>query len=84
VQIHLSELPPAHVQVELYAEAVNGGEPIRQAMECVHPLAEAASGYLYSARVPAERPESDYTPRLIPHHPDVAAPLETDLILWQR
>jgi starch phosphorylase len=43
-----------------------------------------ASGYVYSARVPAERPAADYTPRIIPHHPEAAVPLEAPQILWER
>jgi starch phosphorylase len=30
------------------------------------------------------RPVADYTARLIPHHDDVAVPLEEAHILWQR
>ena len=30
------------------------------------------------------RPASDYTPRLLPLHPDLATPMEADLLLWQR
>jgi glycogen phosphorylase len=43
-----------------------------------------ANGHIYSARVPASRPAADYTPRLIPHHPEAAVPLEAAHILWQR
>jgi len=32
----------------------------------------------------ATRPASDYSPRLIPHHPGAATLLEANLILWQR
>ena len=53
-------------------------------MKRVRPLVGATCGYLYSAKVTATRPASDYTPRLIPHHPGRATPLEANLILWQR
>ena len=43
-----------------------------------------ANGYVYSARVPASQPATDYTARLIPHHPEAAVPLEAAQILWQR
>lgn len=42
------------------------------------------NGYDYSVSVPASRPAADYTPRLIPHHPDAFVPLEAPEILWQR
>jgi starch phosphorylase len=48
------------------------------------PLAGATNGYTFSAHVPASRPATAYTPRLIPHHPAAAVPLEAAQILWQR
>ena len=51
---------------------------------CNRPLAGAAGGWLYSARVPAIRPASDYTARVIPQHSGVAVPLEDARILWKR
>ncbi len=84
VQVHLHELKPAHVQVELYADAVNGDGPARQVMKCVRQLTATKPSYLYTAKVPATRPESDYTPRLIPNHSEFGTPLESNLIHWQR
>jgi starch phosphorylase len=37
----------------------------------------------YSAQVSATRPASDYTARIIPHHPNASVPLEAEQILWQ-
>lgn len=84
VQTHLGALRPEDVQVELYAEAAGDGKPVRQVMQPVHPQAGANGDFLYGARVAAIRPAADYTPRLIPQHPGVAAPLEASPILWQR
>jgi len=39
---------------------------------------------LYTAEVPATRPASDYTPRIVPHHANASVPLEAEQILWQR
>ncbi len=47
-------------------------------------LVGAENGYTYGARVPATRPATDYTPRVIPSFPGVAVPLEAEHILWQR
>ena len=44
----------------------------------------AATGYGYHAHVPADRPASDYTVRLIPRHAGASVPLEAPQILWQR
>jgi starch phosphorylase len=84
VELYRGNLDPNSVRVELYANGVNGGEPERQGMECVRPLAGASGGYVYGVQVPATRPASDYTARVVPQHEGVAVPLEAALILWQR
>jgi starch phosphorylase len=38
----------------------------------------------YSTQLSATRPASDYTARIIPHHPNASVPLEARQILWQR
>ena len=81
--VYLGALDPDAIQVELYANALNGAAPLRQAMTSGERLPDA-NGYVYSARVPAERPAADYTPRIIPHHPEAAVPLEAAQMLWQR
>jgi starch phosphorylase len=42
------------------------------------------NGFSYSAKMPATRPATDYTVRVIPQQDGVAVPLEVDSILWQR
>jgi starch phosphorylase len=84
VQVYLGDLDPNAVRVELYADGVNGNGPLRQQMTRVRQLAGAAHSYLYRAAVPAKRPATDYTPRVIPHCPGVAVPLEAARILWPR
>ena len=41
VQVYLNDLDPKAVRVELYADGVNGGEPVRQEMKRVRQLAGA-------------------------------------------
>jgi starch phosphorylase len=84
IQVHLNDLDPQAVRVELYADGVNGGAPVRQEMQRLRPLAGAPGGYVYSAAVSAARPPADYTARVIPQRTGVAVPLEADRILWQR
>jgi starch phosphorylase len=84
IQVYLNDLDPKSVQLELYADAVNGGSPTRQEMKPVRPLVGAAGGYDYSATVSAARPPGDYTARVIPRFDGVAVPLEAARILWQR
>ena len=84
VQIYFNDLDPNAVRVELYADSINGDGPVRQEMKRVRQLAGAASGYAYSGRVPANRPATDYTARVIPDYNGVTVPLEATRILWQR
>ena len=80
-QVYLDDLAPEAVRVELYA---NGAAPERVEMKRVRQLVGATNGYAYRAEVPATRPASDYTARLIPYRDGVVIPLEAAQILWQR
>jgi len=82
VQVYLSGLDPNSVRVELYADGVNGGEPVRQEMTRGGQLVNAKCT-IYSTQVPTTRPATDYTARVIPHCSGVAVPLEAARILWQ-
>jgi starch phosphorylase len=84
VQVFLNDLVPETVAVELYADGVPGGAPVRQAMKRGCQLAGAPGGYIYRATASADRPAADYTARLLPHGDGVAVPLEDARILWQR
>jgi len=53
-------------------------------MQRGHELLGSQGGYAYTAAVPAARPASDYTPRVIPFKAGVLVPLEASQILWQR
>jgi starch phosphorylase len=83
VEVYLGDLDPNSIQVELYADGVNNGDLVRQAMTRGQQLTDA-SGYIYGAQVPATRPATDYTARVIPQRNGVAVPLENTRILWQR
>jgi len=84
VQVCLNDLDPTAVRVELYADGVVGGAPVRQEMKRVRQPAGASGGYVYTASVSAARPQADYTARVIAHCDSVAVPLEDARILWQR
>jgi glycogen phosphorylase len=84
VQVYLNSLNPDAVRVELYAEGLSEDVVVRQDLERVHQPTGADTTYLYRGEVSAERPASDYTPRVVPSYPDAAVPLEAGQILWQR
>jgi starch phosphorylase len=84
VQVGLNGLDPKTVRIELYADGISGSPPVRLEMTCLHPLADESGGYAYSATVPAARPASNYTVRVMPRCDGVAIPLEDARIIWQR
>ena len=83
-QVYLDDLDPEAIRVELYADGVKGGAPVRHEMNRVRELAGSFGGYVYSAAVSAARPQGDYTARVIPRFDGLAIPLEEARILWQR
>ena len=84
IETFLNDLDPTVVRVELYADGINSGDPIRQEMKCAGPLPDASRRCIYHAAVPTTRPAGDYTARVIPQRSGVAVPLECARILWQR
>jgi glycogen phosphorylase len=83
VQVDLGGLDPKDVCVELYADLPDG-DGFHQTMTRGDQLINSENGWVYRAQVPAARPASDFTPRLIPQRPDLAVPLEINLILWHH
>jgi starch phosphorylase len=85
VEVYLGSLDPEIIRVELYADGVGGGKPERVEMTRGRGRRLAdANGTIYNAQIPATRPSTDYTARVIPQHDGVAIPLEATQILWQR
>ncbi|MCZ7626862.1 MAG: DUF3417 domain-containing protein [Candidatus Methylomirabilota bacterium] len=84
VHVYLDDLDPDTVRVQLYADSADGEPPSLHAMQRVRQLVGAVSGRVYRATLPASRPASDYTARIVPYHDGVAVPLEAAQILWQR
>jgi starch phosphorylase len=83
VEVFLNGLDPKALRVELYADPLDGEAALR--LEMTRLQARGASEEtLYSATVPANRPEGDFTARMMPRFGGVAIPLEERRILWQR
>jgi starch phosphorylase len=75
-RVHLGELEPDDVQVEIYADP-----DFRRTMMRRTPF---AGGYEYSLNVPADRPAAAYTVRIIAEEAGLRVPLEAKQILWQK
>lgn len=83
--VYLDELGPEFVQVQLYADPERADEPPEVlVMERKAALTGAVQGYVYEGLVTTERAASDYTVRVVPHHPQALVPLENQHILWQQ
>jgi starch phosphorylase len=77
-------LTPDHLRVELYADPAQDNLACSEVMDPSKPSPDTPGSYTYSAQVSATRPASDYTARIVPHHPNALVPLETGQIVWQR
>ena len=84
VPVHLGNLNPEAIRVELYAEPRDGAEPERHSMACGDAPRGEPQVRPYHARIPAHRPAADYTPRIVPAFDGAAVPLEASQILWYR
>jgi starch phosphorylase len=84
VMIHIGDLDPSAVSVQLCAEPLNNQEPEIHPMQRGNAIALPFKGYVYKARILAKRPINDYTPRIIPFFEGAQVPLEARQILWYR
>ena len=84
VPVFLPGLKPDDIRVQLYAEPREGEEPDIHPMIRGEEVSDPAPGYSYSARIPAQRPAGDYTPRIIPALEGALVPIDANLILWYR
>lgn len=84
VQVFLGGLDPKAVEVQLYAEPQSDGKLFPQRMTLTKESLDSAGYALYSSKVPANRPATDYTPRVIPCESRASVPLEAPQILWEK
>jgi starch phosphorylase len=84
LQVYLGDLSPEDVRVELYAEVKAGLGAVCHAMTVRGDIPGAVNGYIYHARVSAQRPAAHYTPRIVPGHVAAAVPMEAGFILWRQ
>ena len=82
VHVYLGAIEPHGIRVELYADPLNDEDP--QCIVCAQGarLPGAINGFLYQTTVPATRPATHFTPRVVPYHPEARIPMEATLIRW--
>jgi starch phosphorylase len=83
VQVYLHDLLKDEIEVELFADELDGLLPER------HPMARGehllgSNGWLFTAHVVSTRSPEQFTPRIYPRHPELVIPLECPEIKWQR
>jgi glycogen phosphorylase len=84
VQLSLGDFSSDMLLVELFALGVNDGPAVRYKLDLQSRAAAGSNITVYGGRVPADRPASDYTARVLPYLAGASVPLETARILWQR
>jgi starch phosphorylase len=82
--VYYDDFDPESIQVQLYAESRNGSQAETHPMIRGEEVSQPAQGCSYSARIPAQRPAGDYTPRIVPALEGAIVPIEADRILWYR
>jgi starch phosphorylase len=83
-QVFPGALNPDEFKVELYTDQNLEGRPAIQAMTSCKTCGDSSGGLVFATQVSATRSSTDYTPRIIPFHPNASVPLEAGYILWQR
>ena len=81
VSVHLGDLRPDSILVQVYADPLSDQQPF--VAEMVQ-TAESDGWRVYTADVPTSRPASAYTPRIVPSSFGAKIPLENPNILWFR
>ena len=84
VEIFPGDLGADVLSVELYANSADGGRPVVEQLVTSRSSADSSGSLIYSGSVLANRPASDFTPRVRPQHRNVMIPLEAPQILWAR
>jgi starch phosphorylase len=84
VQVWPGVLSRCDLSVELYADPRGEQDAELVTMTARDPSSDAKEPVTYCADFAATRASGDYTSRVIPHHANVAVPLEAGEILWQH
>lgn len=78
VTVYLGDLDPGAIQVQLYADSLSGAGAQVYPMILGEQISDPMRGFSYRARIPAQRPASDYTARVIPAFNGARVPIEAN------
>jgi glycogen phosphorylase len=82
LQVYLGDIAADEVEVELFAEPAGGEAIERLTMRRQADIRGATNAYVYGCSVATDRPAEDFTPRVLPRHPEARVPTELNLISW--
>ena len=83
MQVYMSDLVSDAVEVELFADELDG-QPLERYRMTRGERLIGSGGWPFSAGVVSQRPAEHFTARVIPRHAELAIPLECARIKWQR
>lgn len=84
IPVYLGNVSPEAIAVELCADAAGALPATLTPMRIESAIAGATNGYIYGARVSSQRPDTHYTARIRPLHPQVRVPAEFGNLRWER
>ena len=84
VMLHCDAAGLGGLRIELYATGENGDAASHHPLAPETPAADAPGWRTCRAQVPAGRPSSDYTARVVSDISGLRVPLEASAILWQK
>jgi starch phosphorylase len=98
VEVELGGMPHGAVRVELFAEPViplpgeethhTGELPLPEIYICSSEECgleqDGSATRIYCAEFSTSRRPQDFTPRVVPHHPEARIPMEANYVLWFR
>jgi starch phosphorylase len=82
--VHLGDIAPESVRVEIYADGEDAGQPLVREMAAMEPVPGRANSAVYRATVETNRAAEHFTVRVVPFHPEASVPIELPLIAWER
>lgn len=81
--VYLGGMPRDAVALQIYADPAGHEDGGVVPMQRGTAIVGAVNAYVYTCHVASTRPATDFTPRVVPHHPHVRWPLELPLVQWR-